>query len=167
MNLEKMTKVELINLIKEQKNLAEAVEAKDAEIVKLNGKIKQVEKTVHELNGKLQEQKHLAEAIEAKDLEITSLKNQMAREIEKEKQAVGSSAGKVASLQDEIKILSSDLEMYKEAAKNTSELKEKHGKAVYLLEQYILAFRSLMQANRGILDNAIALDNLLNEKIKE
>lgn len=127
MNLEKMTKVELIDLIKEQKHLAEAVEAKDAEIVKLNGKIKQVEKTVHELNDKLQEQKHLAEAVEAKDLEITSLKNQMAREIEK----------------------------------------EKHGKAVYLLEQYILAFRSLMQANRGTLDNAIALDNLLREKIKE
>ena len=44
-----------------------------------------MKKTVRDLNGKLQEQKHLAEAVEAKDLEITSLKNQMAREIEKEK----------------------------------------------------------------------------------
>lgn len=167
MNLEKMTKVQLLDLIKEQKHLAEAVEFKDAEIVRLNSKIEQAEKTVRELNVKLQEQKHLSAAVESKDLEITSLKNQMAREIEKEKLAVGSSAGKVASLQDEIKRLSSDLELYKEAAKNTSELKEKHAKAVYLLEQYILAFRSLMQANRGILDNAIALDNLLNEKIKE
>ena len=44
MNLEKMTKLQLLDLIKEQKHLAEAVEVKDAEIVKLNSKIEQGEK---------------------------------------------------------------------------------------------------------------------------
>lgn len=54
-NLEKKTKKELIDLIKEQEHLASAVDAKDKEIVKLNNDLTESDKELNELNKKIEE----------------------------------------------------------------------------------------------------------------
>jgi len=96
MELEKLTKQELLNKLKEQEHLVSAVEFKDSQINKLTKElelskkeseesksklIKESEeskskliKESEELRNKLKEQEHLAKAIEVKDKEIEKLK---------------------------------------------------------------------------------------------
>lgn len=150
---------ELEAQIQQQVHLAQAIEAKDAEINKLNSVITTQKEDNKRLQSKIDNDKHLAKAVEAKDAEINALK-------EHESHAIKGYAEKVTVLQNEIQQLKDKFASSNQVESAYKDLEQRHNKAVYLLEKYILAFRALAQIVSGAVDNAVMIDESLKEKLK-
>jgi FMN phosphatase YigB (HAD superfamily) len=116
-----------------------------------------------ELVAKLEEQRHLAQAVEAKDVELgiaekrfQEMKNSFAKELDVQK-------AKVKELQDEIRAFP-DVENLKESIKT---LEEQNKKIVAFGNQHINIFKNTLKALQGTLDNAIELEDIVVNSVKE
>lgn len=127
-----------------------------------------------ELIAKCEEQRHLASAVEAKDKEISILKQNKDFEI-------ASLSKKYAELKDlstreknELSVKISELEAklravpsitrYEESIKK---LEEENKRVIAFANQYINIFKNTLKALQGTLDNAIELQDILVNGVKE
>lgn len=140
-------KEDLINIAKElsekleaQKHLAEAVDAKDREIVSIKNLLEAEKKTNKELNDKVKTNQHLSDAVISKDKEIVELTKLL--------NETRSKAGAVPSLESRVKQL-------EEANKQLTEF----------LNPYILNFRSVLKGLQGTLELGVEMEALLSEKL--
>lgn len=142
---------DLESQIEEQKHLADAVEVKDQEIIKLTNLLSEKQKNEKELiskimglERKIKENEHLAEAINAKDKELTALTERS--EIEKEK--IRNDMERIC--RREIELLEKTVER---RTREVDKLLRVHG--------------SLLKSLQGTLDNAIELNEYVyNEVVK-
>jgi seryl-tRNA synthetase len=127
-----------------------------------------------ELIAKLEEQRHLAKAVDAKDAEIAkiikdrdaevvklkedyqTLKNNLAKDMLKEKEKIAELEKKIAEFPD-IKAL-------EEAIKT---LEKENKKLVGFANQHINIFKNTLKALQGTLDNAIELEDIVVNGVKE
>lgn len=166
MDLEKLTKSELIEKLEEQKHLAKAVEAKDIEISRLSGINLELEKTTKKLLAEIESQKHLAKAVETKDAELVKLKESRAQEIANVKD--GQEKIKLAleyELQDLREKVSKlpDVEKLQEAYKNAVEY---NNELILFINAYKMSIKNYLMVQQGALDNMIELEALQFEKIQ-
>jgi len=149
MDYSQLSKVDLVNIVKEltnkveaQKHLSEAVDSKDREIVSLRNLFETEKKSNKDINAKLASQQHLSEAVIQKDKEIV--------ELNKLNQELRAKSGNSQSLEARVKQLETDNKTLTE-----------------FLNPYILNFRSSLKGFQGTLELAIELEALLSEKINK
>ena len=136
----KNTKEELIKMLDEQKHLAQAVDAKDSEIVKLK--------------KEFDEFKRKSETKRAEDIKAIKDSEEKVK----------------LSLQHKVEDLSQRLESYgdvEQLKKGYDILLQENKKLVSSLNSYIQAFRNHMKAVQATLDNTIELEALLFEKLQQ
>jgi FtsZ-binding cell division protein ZapB len=116
-----------------------------------------------ELVSKLEEQGHLAQAVEAKDVEIEELKkehrtfkNNVAEDQKKER-------AKIAELEEKIAKFP-NISKFEDAIKK---LEEENKKLVAFANQHINVFKNTLKALQGTLDNAIELQDIIVNGVKE
>jgi hypothetical protein len=159
MDYSNLKKDELIQLLNEQKHLAEAIEEKDSQILRQD-------KEIRKLEAKLKDQEHLAKAIEAKDKEIIELKNSKAETISKTK---AENDRIRTTLEYENQDLRDKLEKMPDIEKMIDYMKKLESDntfVVSLLKQYMNAFKSYLKSQQGILDNTIELEALITEQLQ-
>lgn len=144
--------------LKNLEHLAEAVEAKDIEILRLSKLLKQA-------TDQLQEQVHLARAVESKDKEIQKLKTDRAED--------------VTSIKNEmarrINVLELDNQSLRERLSNqpdADKLKEvldkltnDNKKLTSFVNQHIRAFRNYLKMQQASLENTIELEAHISEQL--
>lgn len=116
-----------------------------------------------ELVAKLEEQRHLAQAVEAKDVEIANISKQLAEiklKANKEKQEL---ENKVSELDAKLKAVPS-ITRYEDTIKK---LEEENKRVIAFANQYINVFKNTLKALQGTLDNAIELQDMLVNTVKE
>jgi uncharacterized Zn finger protein len=127
-----------------------------------------------ELVAKLEEQRHLAAAVEAKDKEIAKLRTETAQSIELLKkdyrdlkshmaEEIAKKVATIAELEDTIKNFP-DIQKLEEAIKL---LEEQNKKIVKFSNQHINVFRNTLKSLQGTLDNAIELEDIIVNGVKE
>ena len=127
-----------------------------------------------ELIVKLEEQRHLASAVDAKDKEIASLRNIKDSEIAslskkyaeikelsiKEKNEL---TVKISELEAKLRAVPS-ITRYEESIKK---LEEENKRVIAFANQHINVFKNTLKALQGTLDNAIELQDMLVNTVKE
>jgi hypothetical protein len=173
MQLEKLTKQELIDKLKEQEHLAAAVEFKDLEIIKITKELDAAKKELQQNILKLKDQVHLASAVETKDVEIQKLKE----ETEKFTPKLAEEISKLKKSFEE-KIINKDLEIQSlkeivskmpdiEKLKDLVETLSRENKIlVKVSNAHLGAFRNLMKSIQGTLDNAIELEAVITDSLQ-
>jgi hypothetical protein len=148
MEFTNLSKADLLNIATElqrkveaQQHLAEAVDAKDREIVSLKNLFEAEKKSNKELNAKVLASQHLSDAVIAKDKEII--------ELVKLNNELKGKAGTLPTLEKTVKTL-----------------EETNKKLVEVINPYILNFRSLLKAFQGSLELGIEMEALLSESLK-
>lgn len=131
---------ELANKVEAQKHLAEAVDAKDREILTLKTVSESDKKLVRDLNQKVASQQHLSEAVIQKDKDIVEL-NKLIVELK-------SKSVNANGLETKIK-----------------QLEEANKRLTDILNPYILSFRATLKAFQGTLELSIENEALLSEKL--
>jgi hypothetical protein len=147
MEFKEMKKEELVKLLEEQRHLAQAVDAKDAEIISI---LKEKETTISKIT-------------ETKNSEIATLSKQYAEFKEKNIKEKNELSNKISELQNKINSTPS-IERYEESIKK---LEEENKKLVSFANQYINVFKNTLKALQGNLDNAIELQDILVNGVKE
>lgn len=191
MDFTKLKKEELLNEIKKMQTLPSVIQGKNKEILDLKSEIEALKKTNSELTALNGEVKILKETLLSKDLEIQKVidennKNQESykKEFEnfyKEKQILEQKAAenvsnvkksfedtiinkdlqiqelnkKVATMQDAEKLKSS-----LDAISNENKI------LVKVANAHLSAFRNLMKSIQGTLDNAIELESIITDGLK-
>ena len=158
MELEKLKKEELVLLVRnleaqlnEQKHLAEAVDFKDQELIKLKTQVQDLEKQIRTTNQllnnsttSLNQHKDLPEKLVKKDQELIDVKN--VRDV----------------LEKQFKELQVRYDVLEKGAK---QFEHEHKKVLEVGNGYIVSFRNYLKAQQGQLDLAIDLEALLSEKL--
>lgn len=115
---------------------------------------------VFSLENKIEEQKHLASAVDAKDAEIARLSKQIAENKAETVKEVNELKNKIAELKGELHTHVNN----KDAIKK---LEEENKRLVAFGNQYISVFRNTLKSLQGTLDNAIELNDILLNGVKE
>jgi chromosome segregation ATPase len=173
MDFEKMKKEELLELVKQQQHLVSAVESKDAEIARFSNDNLVTKKRLEEAEAKLRDMKHLSEAVQAKDAEIIKLKDEINKSkaslAEGVKKAKDSVEEKLINRDLEIEDLKKKLSVIPEVDKLKSAidtLSKENTVLVKVANAHLSAFRNLMKAIQGTLDNAIELEAVITESLQ-
>lgn len=171
MDYEKMKKEELLTAVEElsgkiqafeksSEDLSKVYEIQKRELAEKSERIAQLEK----FEGKF----HAAEKSAADLSRVMEIKvKELEAQLKKEKETFQIHAQKVTSLQTELEDLRKRNAELSELNKGGKEIREENAKLIGLLNQYVLAYRSLMQSISGSVDNGIALDNLLKREFKK
>lgn len=117
----------------------------------------------NELLAKVEEQRHLASAVEAKDAEIAVLSKQYAEFKEKTNKEKAELVSKISELQGKLNAVPS-IQKYEDAIKK---LEEENKRIIAFANQYINVFKNTLKALQGNLDNAIELQDILVNNVKE
>ncbi len=147
MEYKEMKKDELIAKLEEQRHLASAVEAKDAEISSI---LKEKEILITKIT-------------DSKNAEIATISKQYAEFKEKSVKEKNELINKVSELQNKINSTPS-IQKYEDAIK---ELEKENKKLISFANQYINVFKNTLKALQGNLDNAIELQDILVNNVKE
>jgi len=146
MEYKDMKKNELLAKVEEQRHLASAVDAKDAEIAFI---LKEKEAS-------------LAKLTETKNSELANISKQYAEFKEKSIKEKNELSNKISELQNKINSTPS-IERYEDAIKK---LEEENKKLISFANQYINVFKNTLKALQGNLDNAIELQDILVNDVK-
>lgn len=164
MDYKTLKKEELLKVVQEQANLADAVEVKDNEISSLKKQMQDTERQLSILKIKTEQQKNLASAIEVKDNEISQLMNmnavqhtnsekitkELTKEVERLKEQLSERIGQEFSIQ---------------ALKEDYEFKH------IILQKQNLLLRNILQASQALVEMGITqmqnIDEQLQRKEKE
>jgi len=117
----------------------------------------------NELLAKVEEQRHLASAVEAKDAEIAVLSKQYAEFKEKTNKEKAELVSKISELQGKLNAVPS-IQKYEDVIKK---LEEENKRIIAFANQYINVFKNTLKALQGNLDNAIELQDILVNNVKE
>jgi hypothetical protein len=116
-----------------------------------------------ELILKLEEQRHLASAVDAKDKEIASLSKKYAEIKDQTIKEKNELTVKISELEAKLKAVPS-ITRYEESIKK---LEEENKRVIAFANQYINIFKNTLKALQGTLDNAIELQDMLVNTVKE
>lgn len=116
-----------------------------------------------ELIAKLEEQRHLASAVDSKDKEIASLSKKYAEIKDQAFKEKNELAVKISELEAKLKAVPS-ITRYEESIKK---LEEENKRVIAFANQYINIFKNTLKALQGTLDNAIELQDMLVNTVKE
>lgn len=158
MELEKMKKEELLLLVQslesqveQQKHLAQAVDFKDQELIKLKAQVQDLDKQLKTTNqllnnasASLNQHKELPTQLVKKDQELIDVKN--VRDV----------------YEKQLKELQAKFDILEKGAK---QLEAEHKKVLEVANGYIVSFRNYLKGQQGQLDLAIDLEALLSEKL--
>jgi hypothetical protein len=127
-----------------------------------------------ELIAKLEEQRHLASAVDSKDKEIASLKNIKDSEIASLSKKYAEIKDQTTKEKNELTVKISELEAKLKAVpsitryeESIKKLEEENKRVIAFANQYINIFKNTLKALQGTLDNAIELQDMLVNTVKE
>jgi exopolysaccharide biosynthesis protein len=157
MDYKNMKKEEMLQKLEEQRHLAEAIDAKDAEIAKISK-----EKDVEVEKISKQKDAEIAKIHREKDAEIVRI----SKEFESFKEAAAREKNAVILKSTELEKIVRTLPTSSQVEEATKKLEEENKKLINHLGLYVEAFRNLLKANQGVLDNAIQMEAFISESLR-
>lgn len=168
-----MTKAELIAALEHMSPLAEAIAAKNSEIAAGNEKFNKLTDELQQVKDRLNKQSHLAQAVEAKDTEIEKLKSfikaneiKFAEQVSQIKKSYQEQTVAKDVELEELRHLIPEMEKIGKLQDSVQNLQEENKRIISTANLYVNAFRNLMRALQGTLDNSIEYEALITQTVQ-